>query len=267
MAKIFGHGFDSSVLSGYVPYTGATGDVDLGYNDLYVSGNVYIGDGTLGLLAIETDNTLNHAIIRTLGAQVGNFSSYGGLEIYGKDTGDWGVLRVMPKTDGYGSFEFYGLDPTGADFLDYFRFRLDAGFIDPTGITFVSEGTGAYTAGDISFVFDGTETLRLSASGSAFFYGPIAIGGGPFINQVLTETHTLNFPNIASNDSADITVAFSGADAGDAVFLGAFSELENKLTFCAWVSDVDEVTIRVHNSTGGSIDPASGSWRIVVVKF
>ena len=59
----------------------------------------------------------------------------------------------------------------------------------------------------------------------------------------------------------------TGASPGDVVSLGAPGAFEGNLTFCGWVSATDTVTVRLHNGTGGSIDPASATWRAMVTKF
>jgi hypothetical protein len=59
----------------------------------------------------------------------------------------------------------------------------------------------------------------------------------------------------------------TGAAVGDAVFLGAPSGLETDLTFSGYVSATNTITVRLHNASGGSIDPASATWRATVIKF
>jgi hypothetical protein len=253
-------------LSNFVPFTGATESLNLGANNLTVEGEIYFGNDS-GSLAIETDAG-NNAIFRSLGIQAGNFSGFGGLELYGRDSTEWGVLRIFPQEFGFGSFEVYGADPIPSSFSEFFRFRFDVGFTDPTGITFISEGDGfAYGAGDMSFVFGGVESLRLSALGTANFTGPVAIGNGDFVQIIKTITASLNFPSIAANDSSDLIVTLTGADIGDAVYLGAPYTLESKLVFCGWVSNTNQITVRLHNSSAGAVDPATNTWRIVLIKF
>jgi hypothetical protein len=95
----------------------------------------------------------------------------------------------------------------------------------------------------------------------------LQINGGSEATNLWTVTATLDFPNIAHNTSEELTVTVTGAAVGDTVMLGAPSTIEAGLIFCGYVSATDTVTIRVHNSTGGAVDPASNDWRVTVLQF
>lgn len=83
-------------------------------------------------------------------------------------------------------------------------------------------------------------------------------------NHRLTATATLDFPSIPANSTAELTVTVTGATAGSPVMLGAPAAIEAGLIFCGYVSAADTVTVRVHNQTGGAIDPASATWTVSV---
>lgn len=84
--------------------------------------------------------------------------------------------------------------------------------------------------------------------------------------KYLTEEETLNFGSINAGLQASLTVSVMGALVGDVVMVGAPSTLEAGLSFCAYVSAADTVRVIVTNNTAGSIDPASASWKIGVLK-
>lgn len=86
-------------------------------------------------------------------------------------------------------------------------------------------------------------------------------------NDIRTATATLDFGSIASNGSAELTITVTGAAANDTVMLGAPAALEAGLTFSGFVSATNTVTVRVHNVSGGSVDPASATWRATVLKL
>jgi len=77
---------------------------------------------------------------------------------------------------------------------------------------------------------------------------------------------TLDFPSISSNSTATQTITITGATVGYPVLLGAPGGLETGLIFCGYVSATDTVTIRLHNVSGGSINPASADWTVGVLK-
>lgn len=81
----------------------------------------------------------------------------------------------------------------------------------------------------------------------------------------ITDTATLNFPSISSNHSEELTMTVTGAATGDIVMLGAPSAIESNLTWCGYVSAADTVTVRLHNSSSGGVDPASATWKATVI--
>lgn len=117
-------------------------------------------------------------------------------------------------------------------------------------------GTGLVQLGDSV-----TITGNLTASGT------LQVGGGTIVANILSATATLDFPSIATNDTHTLTITVTGAVAGDAVFLGVPAGLDAGLIFCASVTAADTVTVRMHNLSGGSVDPASGTFRATVMRF
>jgi hypothetical protein len=105
------------------------------------------------------------------------------------------------------------------------------------------------------------------------FSGPIAstngfiAGTGNTVTSVLTATSTIDFPSISANttsDSSSITV--TGAAVGDAVMVGVPAAIESGLVVTAYVSAANTVKVRAANVTASPINPASGTFRVVVVK-
>ena len=83
--------------------------------------------------------------------------------------------------------------------------------------------------------------------------------------DVLRATATLDFPSVATTASATLTVTATGADVGDDVQVFPDAPVAG-LVYMAWVSAADEITVRVTNVTGSSIDAASASYRVIVWK-
>lgn len=77
---------------------------------------------------------------------------------------------------------------------------------------------------------------------------------------------TLDFSSISAGAIGTSTVTVDGAAAGDLVVLGPPAAIEAGLVWCGFVSADDTVTIRMHNTTGSPIDPASASWSVQVTK-
>ena len=77
----------------------------------------------------------------------------------------------------------------------------------------------------------------------------------------------LNFSVLAASSYEDLTVTATGAITGDAVALGVpTAAVTAGVAFTAWVSAADTVTVRAHNYTTGTPNPAGGYFRVVVIR-
>ena len=122
---------------------------------------------------------------------------------------------------------------------------------------------------DLTDAGDSTSHYHASDRDSANFTGTnwtdLTDGGETTLHKHFhTANATLDFPSIASNATAELTVTVTGATAGNSVSLGPPASIEAGLTWCGYVSAADTVSIRVHNITGGALDPASGTWHVCV---
>lgn len=78
----------------------------------------------------------------------------------------------------------------------------------------------------------------------------------------------INPDEIAAGATDEVAVAVAGAAAGDSVIVNIPSALEAGLAFAgAWVSDTDEVTVRLANVTGSPINGASLSWQFTLIRL
>ena len=131
------------------------------------------------------------------------------------------------------------------------------------GVADVATFTGAGRVG----IGTTTPAVSLDVVGAIAATGNVTIGGGTAIAKVLSATATLDFPSIASNDTHTLTMTVTGAAAGNAVFIGVPAALDANLIWCGSVTAADTVTIRMHNASGASVDPASGTYRATVFQF
>lgn len=98
--------------------------------------------------------------------------------------------------------------------------------------------------------------------------GTVKLGvGGAVFQKILSSTSSLDFPSIAANSVAVLTMNVTGATVGASVHLGPPSTLEANLTFCGFVSAAGVVSVRLHNGSGGAINPAAATWRATVINF
>lgn len=120
----------------------------------------------------------------------------------------------------------------------------------------LTAGTNLTTPEAGAIEFDGTNYY--ATSGSTRYA----------LAKTLTATATLDFGNTAAQSSADLTITVNGVSDGDAVSLGVPNAARNaNSSFEAWVSGTNTVTVRFNNYSSGSINPASASFRVSVIKY
>jgi hypothetical protein len=88
-----------------------------------------------------------------------------------------------------------------------------------------------------------------------------------FLEQVerqltLVGSRTLDVGSILAGAVGTFTIPVIGCKVNQdqTVAISAPSALATNLLWCGCVTANDEVTVRVYNPTGSSIDPASGTW-------
>ena len=87
------------------------------------------------------------------------------------------------------------------------------------------------------------------------------------VTQSLYKSATLDFGSTSAQTSADLTITVTGAAVGDVVSIGVPNGSVNaNSSFSGWVSAADTVTIRFNNYSSGAIDPASGTFKVRVIK-
>jgi hypothetical protein len=85
--------------------------------------------------------------------------------------------------------------------------------------------------------------------------------------KTLTTTAELDFPSTGSNATSDLTITLTGAADGDVVMVGVPSGSATDGTYFAFVSAANTITVRFHNTSGGSTDPTFGTFRVSIIKY
>jgi hypothetical protein len=112
----------------------------------------------------------------------------------------------------------------------------------------------------------GTLTQRVAINGTTY---NTAVNGVVDIGDLwLSGSDTLDFPSTGHGNSADLTFTLTGAAEGDVVALGIpNASIVANGSFIAWVSATNTITVRFNNyASSGSSDPASGTFKIKVLK-
>lgn len=107
-----------------------------------------------------------------------------------------------------------------------------------------------------------------STTGGGNIYYTNASATRYILAKTLTNTAVLDFPNTVAQANSDLTITVTGAVSGDPVVLGTpqGAVLANTC-FTAWVSASNTVTVRFNNYWTGASDPASGTFRVSVLKY
>jgi hypothetical protein len=83
----------------------------------------------------------------------------------------------------------------------------------------------------------------------------------------LTGSGTLDFPSTGAHSSSDLTITVTGAADGDIVILGVpNASVTNESNYSAWVSAANTVTVRYNHYGSGTNNPASGLFKVYVIK-
>src|SRR5882672_1847518 len=142
----------------------------------------------------------------------------------------------------------------------------------PTAKVDIAAGTAAAGTAPLKFAIGvnltAPEAGAIEYDGTNFF----ATNNIPtryILAKTLTATASLDFPNTAAGTSADLTIAVVGAADGDAVTLGVPIAAQNANScYTAFISAADTVTVRFNNyQLLTAIDPASGTFRVSVLKY
>ena len=147
--------------------------------------------------------------------------------------------------------------------------NVGIGQTTPTAVLHLKAGTA--TAGTAPLKFTSGVNLtsplggEMEFNGTNLFFSPSTTRHT--VNHGLTGSATLNFPSTTTLLSADLTITVTGAADGDVVSLGVPNAAVNANTcYTAWVSAANTVTVRFNNYSSGTVDPASGTFKVFVTK-
>jgi hypothetical protein len=142
-----------------------------------------------------------------------------------------------------------------------------------TPSAYLTLGAGVAAANGAPLRFTSGTNLTTPVSGAVEFDGTnyfVTSSTTRFtLAKTLVNTATLDFGNTVAGAATDLTITVTGAADGDAVSIGVpnGSTVANG-SYTAWVSATNTVTIRFSNSNlVTALDPASGTFRAVVLKY
>ena len=210
---------------------------------------------TSGFTSGYTNNTI-----------VSLLAGYDGPSIYGTDIG-YGY-------DGTGYTLFFSTnDNTGGNAIERMRItsngNVGIGQTTPTAVLHLKAGTATASTAPLKFT-SGTNLTTAEAgamefNGTNLLFTPSTTRHT--VNHGLTGSATLDFGSTNAQLSADLTITVTGAADGDVVSLGVPNAAVNANTsYSAWVSSANTVTVRFNNYSSGTVNPASGTFKVFVTK-
>lgn len=139
----------------------------------------------------------------------------------------------------------------------------------PTPATLVPAGFGlSVQVNGRAVRYSRTSTASLTIAAAATQAGPELARVDLYVVPLgsLTAEAVLDFPSIAAQAQASLTIAVPGAEVGDAVSLGLPAAPAAGIGWDAFVSAAGVVTVRATNATAAAVDPASATYRVLVDK-
>jgi hypothetical protein len=158
------------------------------------------------------------------------------------------------------------INPTLMSAADFRALEIELGsFIPQLGLATPGGAPFKYKAG-------GVAAQAIIENGAKNFDNTnetLGAGGVTYIMaKTLTATAVLDFPNTVTLSSSDLTIGLIGAAVGDVVLLGVPAGSVNANScFTAFVGSADNITVRFNNYSALAIDPASGTFRVSIVKY
>jgi len=192
------------------------------------------------------------------------------------------ALRVSPFTFSNGGaitmtnvvgYPSGSINMSGSSYGDGGSINTSGGNLDSGGsIDTSNQGGSINTTGTGSIGF-GIAATRTTLNGSATAARTVTLPNitGTLPIALISTSTALDFGSISTGGFVDLTITLTGAATTDVVFVACLDTAgrgatDGKLIFEAFVSATNTVTVRAHNPTAGSIDPASYNFKVAIIK-
>jgi hypothetical protein len=277
-----GTGASSFSPNNYLIRTNSSGIFDT--SAVYeIGGNVGIGTATpttnLNVVASAAVSGVGNGIQINKGAAGFAVVGFGGRTSFAAGNAmfysDENYLAINSRA---GSHLYFNFDNSNAaSNIDFFQGKVivkqsgnvGIGQTTPTAVLHLKAGTATASTAPLKFT-SGTN-LTTAEAGAVEFDGTNLLFTPSTtrhtVNHGLTGSATLDFGSTNAQLSTDLTITVTGASDGDVVSLGVPNAAVNANTsYSAWVSASNTVTVRFNNYSSGTVNPASGTFKVFVTK-
>jgi hypothetical protein len=134
--------------------------------------------------------------------------------------------------------------------------------VDGSGFIFKFGDFNTVNHGSFLSIDDAAQTAALTAANG------FTLNGSSAVKKFLTTTTTWNPGNLVNGASeAKITISFPGVAVGDVIIASLSTITSSFWDIQAVAVGADVADVRITNNTGGTVDLASGTLRLVCIKF
>ncbi|MBT8261304.1 MAG: hypothetical protein KJO05_00675 [Bacteroidia bacterium] len=146
--------------------------------------------------------------------------------------------------------------------------NVGIGINDPSAVLQLKAGSASSNSAPLKLTSGATlsapETGAMEYDGTNLYFTPNTIR--KVLMTGLVATQNLDFPNINSGNTSELTVTVTGASLGSSCSCAPNTSIELGLQWSCYVSAANTVTIRLSNVSGIAINPASKSWKVTVIQ-
>ena len=146
--------------------------------------------------------------------------------------------------------------------------NVGIGLNNPSAALEIKAGTSSANSAPLKLTsgsnLSSTEAGAIEYDGTHLYFTPNT--SRKILLKGLTNTANLDFPNIGSRGTAELTMTVSGATVGSSCSCAPNGSIEANLQWSCYVSASNTVKVRLTNVSSISVNPANKSWKVSVIE-
>jgi hypothetical protein len=146
--------------------------------------------------------------------------------------------------------------------------NVGIGVSNPTAVLNIKAGTSSSNTAPLKLTagtnLSSTEAGAVEYDGTHLYFTPST--SRKILLKGLTNTGNLDFPNIVSRGTSELTMTVSGASVGSSCSCAPNGSIEANLQWSCYVSSSNTVTVRLTNVSTVAVNPANKSWKVSVIE-